>query len=163
MSLIVPIILRLAALAGLKLSPFAAGAALAGVLAVALAGAGAATGLKIYNAGQSSAESECQAAALQARIDTLEADQAIGRRALADARLKVTALEEQSEQDRKGTADYVEDLKKSYQAACALTDDDLRGLRAQGRAGRGPAAKGAAGGTGQSHAPGRHAPGLTGR
>ncbi|MBR0695937.1 protease IV [Bradyrhizobium lablabi] len=161
MSWIVAIVVRLAGLAGITLSPFAAGALFAGALAIVIGGAGLAGGLELYNAGYRAADSAWRAKNLQARIDALEVDQDAARRALADARLKVAAIEKQSAEDKQGTADYVEDLKKRFQAACAITDDDLRGLRAQAGADR--RATGVAAGAGQSHAAGWRASARKGR
>ena len=54
MSWIIAIVMRLAGLAGVSLSPFAAGALFAGALAVVAGGAAIAGGAHLYNAGFSS-------------------------------------------------------------------------------------------------------------
>jgi len=125
MSFAVPIILRLLGLFGVKLSPFAAGAIVAGAIAVLFAGY---SGWLVHR-GYAWANSKCEAAALQSKIDALELDRDAGRAALADARLRVLGIERQANADKEGTAAYVEDLKKRFASACAITDDDLRGMR----------------------------------
>ncbi|UGY14571.1 hypothetical protein HAP48_0039495 [Bradyrhizobium septentrionale] len=62
MSWIVAIVMRLAGLAGVSLSPFAAGALFAGGLAVVAGGAAIAGAAHLYNAGFSSADAKCEAA-----------------------------------------------------------------------------------------------------
>ncbi|UGY23080.1 hypothetical protein HU675_0034755 [Bradyrhizobium septentrionale] len=76
MSWIVAIVIRLAGLAGVSLSPFAAGALIAGGLAVLAGGAAISGAAHLYNAGFSSADAKCEAAQvaeqnaqLQARLE----------------------------------------------------------------------------------------------
>lgn len=71
MSWIVAIVVRLAGLAGINLSPFVAGALFAGGLAI-FTGAGAiAGGLHLYNEGYRAADDAWQAKNLQSRIEAL--------------------------------------------------------------------------------------------
>ncbi|WP_074126072.1 hypothetical protein [Bradyrhizobium sp. NAS96.2] len=73
MSWIVAILMRLAGLAGVSLSPFAAGALFAGALAL-LAGGGAIAGAAhLYNAGYRSADDKCEAAQVAAQNSQLQA------------------------------------------------------------------------------------------
>jgi hypothetical protein len=74
----------------------------------------------------------------------LERDAEVPRSALAEARLRAAGIELQSNAERAETANYVEQLKARFESACAITDDDLRGMRV--RSGEAPdgAAKGAA-------------------
>lgn len=73
MSWIVAILMRLAGPAGVKLSPFAAGALFAGGLAVVVGGAAIAGGAHLYNAGFSSADAKCEAAQVAAQNAQLQA------------------------------------------------------------------------------------------
>ena len=125
MTAAIPIIIRLLSLFGIKLSPFAAGAIVAGVIAVAFAGY---SGWLVHR-GYAWAEGKCEAAALQSKIDALERDRDATRSALADARLRTAAIELQANAEKEGTANYVEQLKANFSSACAIIDDDLRGMR----------------------------------
>ncbi|MGN8547687.1 hypothetical protein ACQPTN_24095 [Bradyrhizobium sp. 13971] len=62
MSWVVAVLVRLAGLAGVDLSPFAAGALFAGGLAVVAGVAAIAAGAHLYNAGFSAADAKCEAA-----------------------------------------------------------------------------------------------------
>ncbi|UFX41780.1 hypothetical protein HAP47_0020980 [Bradyrhizobium sp. 41S5] len=73
MSWIIAIVVRLAGLAGVSLSPFAAGALFAGGLAVVAGGAAIAGGAHLYNAGFSSADAKCEAAQVAAQNAQLQA------------------------------------------------------------------------------------------
>ncbi|GIQ73174.1 hypothetical protein [Bradyrhizobium sp. RD5-C2] len=73
MSWVVAIVMRLAGLAGVNLSPFAAGALCAGGLAVVAGGAAIAGGAHLYNAGFGSAEAKCEAAQVAAQNAQLQA------------------------------------------------------------------------------------------
>ncbi|MBR1206945.1 MULTISPECIES: hypothetical protein [unclassified Bradyrhizobium] len=73
MSWIVAIVMRLAGLAGVSLSPFAAGSLFAGGLAVVAGGAAIAGGAHLYNAGFSSAETKCEAAKVAEQNAQLQA------------------------------------------------------------------------------------------
>jgi len=140
MSVAIPIIIRLLSLFGIKLSPFVAGAIVAGVIIIAFAGY---SGWLVHR-GYAWAGGKCEARALQSKIDALEADRDAGHAALADARLRSAGIELQANAEREGTAAYVEDLKARFASACAITDDDLRGLRIvpRGGAAAGSAARG---------------------
>lgn len=150
MSVAIPIIIRLLGLFGVKLSPFVAGAMVAGVIAVAFAGY---SGWLVHR-GYDWADGKCEARALQSKIDALEADRDAGRAALADARLRQAGIELQANAEKQGTAVYVEGLKARFASACALNDDDLRGMRVIAPSG---AAAGAATGRRFPDAAGRRA------
>ncbi len=149
MSAAVALLVRILGLFGVSLSPFVAGAVLAAVIA---AGAGL-FGLHLYNAGYASADSAWQAKALQSQIDALVADRDLARRALGDERLRTAAIELQSTADKEGTAVYVEQLKTSFAAACALNDADIDFLRKRAGPGRGQARAAGAGGWIAAHRP----------
>ncbi|UGY23701.1 hypothetical protein HU675_0038110 [Bradyrhizobium septentrionale] len=132
---------RVAGLFGLKISGFAAGAIVAGLIAAALG----ASGFKLYEMGRSAAEAECQTAALQSQIDAANADKENAQKAAAEAKLKAAGLESRAADEKERTADYVKELeqraaKAEADAAAAhlpppvngdaLTCDDLRGMRA---------------------------------
>lgn len=148
MSALVAIALRLFGLFGIKLSPFIGGAIVAGLVA---AGAGL-VGLHIYNSGWNNADALWRAKALQSRIATLEADRDNAQKALGDARLRLAAIEAQSNADKEGTANYVKTLEAHFSAACALDDADIDFLR-KGIAGPGRARPGSAGSTRRSVLP----------
>ncbi|WFU19438.1 hypothetical protein [Bradyrhizobium sp. CB3481] len=57
-----------------------------------------------------------------------------------DARLRTATIELQANADKEGTAIYVEQLKARFESACAITNDELRGMRIKPEGG----AKGAA-------------------
>jgi hypothetical protein len=139
MSAVIAFIIRVLALFGVSLSPSAAGAIVAGGVALLLGGGS----LALYAKGYAAADAKCDAAALQSKIDVLEADRDAARRALADARLRAASIELQANADKEGTAVYVEQLKTRFASACAITDDDLRGMRIKPPGG---AAKGIAAG-----------------
>ncbi|MHC1943438.1 hypothetical protein IF803_03530 [Bradyrhizobium sp. UFLA06-06] len=73
MSWIVAILVRLAGLAGVNLSPFAAGALFAGCLAVVAGSAAIVGGAHLYNAGFGSAEAKCEAAQVAEQNAQLQA------------------------------------------------------------------------------------------
>lgn len=138
MSAIVGLIVRGLGLVGVSLSPFWAGAIVMGAIAAAAGG----VGVHLYNAGWNSADAHWQAKALQSQIDALTMDRDQARAALSDERLRVADIERQANADKEGTSVYVDELKKTFAAACALDDADLRFLRE--RAGhRRPAARAA--------------------
>ncbi len=132
MSVAIGIVIRLLGLCGVSLSPFLAGAIVAGLVA---GGAGLA-GLHLYNAGYRSADEKCDAAALRSQLEAVRRDRDAARLAERDALGKTALIEKQANDDKEGTAAYVEQLKAHFQNACALTDDDLRGMRSQTGAGR---------------------------
>lgn len=156
MSVIIPLVIRVLALFGVRLSPFAGGAIVAGLVALALGGASFALYLKGYHA----AEATCEAAALRSQIAALERDAAVARDALADARLRAAGIELQSNAEKAETQNYVEQLKARFASACAINDDDLRGMRINVAPG---AAAGAAAGGRRADAPGRPAGRAKGR
>lgn len=125
MSAAIALVIRVLALFGVSLSPFAAGAILAAV-AIGAAGVG---GLRIYEAGRNAAEIKCEAAALEAQLRATEIDRDASVKALGDARLRTAAVERQASDEQERTAAYVATLEKQAGAACALNDDDLRGMR----------------------------------
>ncbi|WP_024340965.1 hypothetical protein [Bradyrhizobium japonicum] len=143
------LIVRIAAMFGISISPVIAGAILFGA---ALGGAGLYT-IKVYEAGRSSAEGKCQAAALQSKIKAMEKDRDNARRAAADAALKLATIEAQAKEEQERTADYVEELKNRPAPSCALTCDDLRGMRIASKSC--PAGPRAAAGAGKAHGAGR--------
>lgn len=155
---IIAAILRLAGLAGLRLSPFWAGALVAGAIALLIGGVLTATGLHLYNAGYAAADGAWREKALEAQLAAARADQAEARRAAADAAFRAETILHQAEQERAGTDAYVEDLRKQAAAlaaagrpnACALSCDDLRGMRIQSRACAAP--EGSAAGSGAARA-----------
>ena len=159
MSAAIPIVIRLLSLFGFRLSPFAGGAIVAGGIMLAIVG----TGLAVYAKGYRAAETKCEAAALQSKIDALERDADIARSALADARLRSATIQLQAEAEQRGTANYVEQLKAHYSSACAINDDDLRGMRIERGEAPGSAEKGAAAGGRLLDAAGRAAARLKGR
>jgi hypothetical protein len=94
------------------LSPFAAGAIVAALLAAAFAGYSGLHGLQRRL--MPGPRANARRPALQAQIDTLKADRDAARRALADERLRLAAIEKQRRR-KEGTAAYVEDLKRSFE------------------------------------------------
>lgn len=123
------LIIRLFAMCGISLAPIAALA----IGAAAITGAFGVYSLKLYNAGYARAEGKCEAAALQSQVDALQADRDNARSAARDATLKLAAMEQQSQADQERTDAYVKELETNPVPSCALTDDDLRGLRASTR------------------------------
>ncbi|WP_315768194.1 protease IV [Bradyrhizobium sp. SZCCHNR2012] len=107
------------------LSPIVLEAIALGLLLLAFAG----VGIHVYDAGYAAADSQCQAAALQAQLAAAAKDRDDARAAAADASLKLAAMQEQSKVEEERTADYVAELEKRPAPSCALTCDDLRGLR----------------------------------
>lgn len=99
--------------------------------------------LTIYEKGYAAAEGKCEAAAIQAKLDAVEKDRDDARAAAADASLKLAAIKQQADTEKEQTDAYVAELEKRPAPTCALTDDDLRGMRA-------PVAKPAAAGKGAS-------------
>lgn len=108
------------------------------VVLLVLAGAGGA-GI-IYHKGYAAAEGKCEAAALQAKLDAARKDRDDARAAAADASLKLAAIQQQADTEKEQTDAYIAQLESKPDGACALTDDDLRGMRASG--GAAPAGKG---------------------
>lgn len=137
MSALIGVIVQLAGLAGVKLSPFKAGALVAGVLALLIGAALLAAGVHLFNAGYAKADGAWREKALDAQLAAARKDLAEANRAAGDAVLRARAIEQQAEQERAGTDAYVEDLRKQNAAlagsgkpnACALSCDDLRGMR----------------------------------
>ena len=137
MSAIIPVIVRLAGLAGVRLSPFWAGAAIAGVIALLIGGALTAAGVHLYNSGYAAADGAWREKALEAQLAAMRADLDAARKAAGDEALRAATIQNQTEQERAGTNAYVEELEKQNAAlaaggkpnVCALTCDDLRGLR----------------------------------
>lgn len=151
---IIAAIVRLAGLAGVKLSPFWAGAALAGALALIVGCAATATGVHLYNAGYAAADGAWREKALDAQLAAARKDLLEANRAAGDAALRVRAIEQQAQQERVGTDAYVVELERRNAAlvaagkpnVCGLTCDDLRGLRIKSAACTTP--PGSAGGAG---------------
>ncbi|MCK1669449.1 protease IV [Bradyrhizobium sp. 153] len=150
MSAIIPVIVQLASLAGVKLSPFKAGALVAAILALLVAIVAVTAGVHLYNAGYAAADGAWREKALEAQLAAMRADRDAARAAAADAALREAAITQRAEQERAGTDAYVEQLKKQNEAlavagkpnACSLTCDDLRGMRIKSSA-CGPAARAA--------------------
>ena len=85
-----------------------------------------------YYFGHYQAASECRAEALAAELAAKNADLEEAKKAQSDAESKVATIEEEAAAEKQRTADYVEELKKRpVNAACNLTDDDLRGLQSR--------------------------------
>lgn len=134
---VIAAIVQLAGLAGIKLSPFKAGALVAGVLALAIGVAAVAAGVHLYNAGYAAADGAWREKALEAQLAAARADQAAARLAAADAEARAASILHQAEQEKAGTDAYVDELQKQNAAlaaagkpsACGLTCDDLRGMR----------------------------------
>lgn len=103
--------------------------AIEAALAAALVLAGFFGYSKIYHDGYAAAESQCQAAAIQAELDAVKKDRADARAAAADAALKLAAIQAQTDAEKGRTDDYIAELEKRPVPSCALTCDDLRGLR----------------------------------
>lgn len=146
MSAVIAVIVQLVGLAGLRLSPFCAGAALAGVVALVVAGGATITGVHLYNAGYAAADGAWREKALEAQLAAAHADLEAANRAAGDEALRAASIQQQAEQEKVGTDAYVEELKQRVAGACTLTCDDLRGLRI--RSGACAVAPGAAGGAG---------------
>lgn len=141
MSVAVGFIIRLLGLFGISLSPFLAGAIVAGLIA----GAFGFYSYKLYDAGYSSAEGECQAAALQSKIDALEMDRDNAQLAAKAAAMKLASIEKATEENKGRTDAYVAELEKrasapqpdgSKASGCGLTPDDLRGMHADAKPNR---------------------------
>lgn len=140
MSMIVGLIVRGAGLFGFSLSPFMAGAIMAGVLAAAFGVYSA----KVYFAGYHSAEAKCEAAALRAKIAAMKADLDAAQAAAKDADARADAIRAEAETTKELTNAYIAELAKRPNGACALNDADLRWLSNNGkRPGRPPASGGA--------------------
>src|SRR4051812_23958227 len=108
MSLIVSAIVWIAGRFGINLSGFAAGALVAAGLFLAFG----AYSYKLYEAGRSSAQSECEADALRSQLDAVKADRDRARLAAASASLRMAAIEAAANVDNEGTAKYVEELQQ---------------------------------------------------
>ncbi|MET4170948.1 type II secretory pathway pseudopilin PulG [Bradyrhizobium sp. LA6.1] len=134
---IIAAIVQLAGLAGVKLSPFKAGAIVAGVLALVIGISALVAGVHLYNAGYAAADGAWREKALDAQLAAARADQAAARLAAADAEARADKILHQAEQEKAGTDAYVDQLQKQNAAlaaagkpnACGLTCADLRGLR----------------------------------
>jgi len=101
------------------------------VVLAALFLAFAGVGIHVYDAGYAAADSKCEAAALQAKLDALQKDRDDARAAAADASLKLAAVQAQTDAEKEQTDAYIAELeKRPAPSNCALTDDDLRGMRA---------------------------------
>jgi hypothetical protein len=134
----IALITRAAGMFGLSLAPLWAGA----IAALLIGGGFGVYSLKLYNAGYRSADSKCQAAALQSEIDALKADRDNAKRAAGDAALRLATIEKQSTENQERTSAYVAELERAAAAPppkdgkpavgkpCALTAADLRGMRA---------------------------------
>lgn len=118
------------------------------------------TGIGSWWLGHHRAEADCQAdevaAAMQSKIDAANKDRDEAKAAAADAALRLAAIEQQSKEEQERTAEYVDDLEKRPVPACALNDDDLRGMRAPARARA--ARKRTSAGAARPHAAGAGAP-----
>lgn len=142
MSGIIAFLVQLAGAAGVKLSPFKAGAIVAGVIAAVVGLSLLAAGVHLYNVGYAAADGAWREKALEAQLAAARADQAAARLAAADAEARATFILHQAEQERAGTDAYVEDLKKQNEQlatagksnVCGLTCADLRGMRIQSAA-----------------------------
>lgn len=149
---VIAAIVQLLGLVGVKLSPFKAGALLAGALALVIGVAAVTAGFHLYNAGFAAADGAWREKALDAQLAAARKDLIEANRAAGDAVLRARAIEQQAEQERVGTDAYVDELRKRNEAlaaagkpnVCGLTCDDLRGLRIKSAAC--PAPAGAAGG-----------------
>jgi hypothetical protein len=134
MSAVIAVVVQLAGLAGVRLSPFWAGAALAGAIALVLGGCALGAGVHLYNAGYASADGKWREKALEAQLAAARADLDAANRAAGDEALRAASIQQQAEQERAGTDAYVEELKQRAAGACTLTCDDLRGLRIKSNA-----------------------------
>lgn len=114
---------------GKQLSQFAAGAITAAIVGGVVIGGSAWALHSAYSYGVDQTEAKWQAKALQSKLDAAKADLDAARLAEAAAKLRTAAVERAALEEQRGVAEYVEELKKRPSAACALTDDDLRGLR----------------------------------
>lgn len=156
MSAIIAGVVQLAGLAGVRLSPFWAGAVLAGAIALMLGIGATVAGVHLYDAGYARADGAWREKALEAQLAAARADQAAARLAAADAEARSAAIQNQAEQEKAGTDAYVDQLQKQNAAlassgkpnACGLTCDDLRGMRIKSAACSAPPR--AAGGAGAS-------------
>ncbi|WP_018456791.1 hypothetical protein [Bradyrhizobium sp. WSM4349] len=156
---VIALIVRLAGVAGLKLSPFWAGAALAGVLALIVGGMATAAAVHLYNVGYAAADGAWREKALEAQLAAARADLDAAMRAAGDEALRAASIQQQAEQERAGTDAYVEELKSHVVGACALSCDDLRGMRIKsGACTAGAAAAGGASAPAQSRAGARDKP-----
>jgi hypothetical protein len=145
MSAVIAALVQLAGLAGVRLSPFWAGAALAGAIALVLGGCALGAGVHLYNAGYAAADGKWREKALEAQLAAARADLDAANRAAGDEALRAASIQQQAEQERAGTDAYVEELKTHVVGACALSCDDLRGMRIKSGACTAPA--GSAGST----------------
>ncbi|MBW7967593.1 protease IV [Bradyrhizobium sp. BR 10261] len=144
---VIAAIVQLAGFAGVKLSPFKAGAIVAGVAALVVGLSLTAAGVHLFNAGYESADGEWREKALESQLAAARADQAAARLAAADAEARAASILQKAEQERAGTDAYVEDLRKRNEAlasagvknVCGLTCDDLRGMRINSAACAAPA------------------------
>ncbi|MBR0755629.1 protease IV [Bradyrhizobium jicamae] len=146
MSAVISAIVAGAQLAGVRLSPFWAGAALAGLIALVVGGGAAAAGLHLYNAGYAAADGAWREKALEAQLAAARADIDAAKKAAGDEASRAATIQQQADEERAGTDAYVEDLKKRITGACALSCDDLRGMRIKSSACAAPAGAAAAGG-----------------
>lgn len=108
-------------LSGLLISPAIRAGGLV-LLALALVG-------YIYAQGHGAATRGCEAAALRARIATLEADQTAARDAQRRAEGIAANLRARTEADQKRIADYETELAKQPARSCGLSDADVKRLR----------------------------------
>jgi hypothetical protein len=99
-------------------------------VSVLLAGAGTFGVIHVYDAGYAAADAEWQAKALQSKIDAMTKDRDDARAAAADASLKLAAIQAQTDAEKEQTDAYIAELENRPAPSCALTDDDLRGMRA---------------------------------
>ncbi|MEY9674561.1 hypothetical protein [Bradyrhizobium elkanii] len=109
MSWVVAILMRLAGVAGVNLSPFAAGALFAGGLAVLAGGAAVAAGAHLYNAGFSSADAKCEAAQVAEQNAQLQAR-------LAEKERQLVFANSLQQRDAKRAAAAEEQLKSNQGA-----------------------------------------------
>jgi hypothetical protein len=80
---------------------------------------------------------------LKSQLAAVEQDRGNARKAAADAALRGAAIEANAAVEKESTDAYIRDLESRPNTACALTDDDLRGMRAirPGDAGSRPSGK----------------------
>lgn len=87
--------------------------------------------LHFYNRGFAAADAQWKARALQSKIDAANSDKAIAQASVDDAQKQIDDLTKTLADEKLRSADYAKQLQGHSAPDCALTDDDLRGLRAQ--------------------------------
>ena len=83
--------------------------------------------------GYNSAMRKCEAAALRQQLANKETDLAAAKTAAADSAAAMAASDARARENQQKANDYEAELKKRPNGACALTDDDLRVLRDDGK------------------------------